>query len=97
MNHRPSAGRLRPFRLEEVPLDVRLRAAKNARVRELPDDNADPRDRLFAALAAAPPPNDDDSGVPVDDDRVRLLRAAHAPSDRVYWIPAAAWAKVMGA
>jgi len=83
---KPPTGRLRPFRLEEVPLDVRLRAAKHARVRELPDDETDPRDRLLAALAAPA----------FDEEREKLVRAANAPSDRVYWISAAAWAKVMG-
>lgn len=87
-----ACGRLRPFRLEEIPLDVRLRAAKHARVRELPDDNADPRDRLFAVLAATPIVDSEQES----EDRARLVRAATAPSDRVYWIPAAAWEKVMG-
>jgi hypothetical protein len=83
---KPPAGRLRPFRLNEVPLDLRLSAAKRARVLALPDDEADPRDRLFAALAAPS----------VDDAREQLVRAARSPSERVYWIPATAWAKVMG-
>jgi hypothetical protein len=92
MNHRPSAGRLRPFRLEEVPLDVRLRAANHARVRELPDDNTDPRDRLFAVLAEAAAIDSTEDA----EERARLLRAAHAPSDRIYWIRAAKWDEVMG-
>jgi hypothetical protein len=83
---KPPAGRLRPFRLEEVPLDVRLRAANRARIKELPDDTADPRDRLFAAL----------SGSASDGLRDQLVRVAQAPSPRIYWIPAAAWTKVMG-
>ena len=82
-----ACGRLRPFRLAQIPLEIRLRAAKRASVRAIPDDAEDPRDRLFAALAAPA----------IDDDRVRLLRAAHAPSDRVYWVTEKAWAKVMGA
>lgn len=85
MKTKPPAGRLRPFRLDEVPLDLRLAAAKRARVHELPDDVADPRDRLLAALAA-----------PADGLRDQLVRAARTPSPRVYWIPAAAWTRVMG-
>jgi hypothetical protein len=83
---KPPAGRLRPFRLDEVPLDVRLRAANHARVKELPDDVADPRDRLFAALTAPA----------ADGLRDQLVRVARSPSPRVYWIPASAWTRVMG-
>jgi hypothetical protein len=83
---KPPAGRLRPFRLDEVPIELRLRAANHARVKELPDDATDPRDRLFAALS-----------VPAaEDERARLQRVAMTPSERVYWIPAAAWTRVMG-
>ena len=86
MSNRPPAGRLRPFRLNDIPLDVRLRAAKFARTRELPDDTADARDRLFAALAAPA----------AEEERARLQRVARTPSDRIYWIPAKAWNAVMG-
>jgi hypothetical protein len=84
---KPPAGRLRPFRLDEIPLAVRLAAARHARVVAHLDDNADPRDRLFAALNASA----------ADGLRDQLNRAARAPSGRVYWIPAAAWTRVMGA
>lgn len=84
--HRPPAGRLRPFRLNDIPLDVRVRAAKRAPIRALPDDAADPRDRLFATLAAPA----------LDDERGRLVRAAEDPSERVYWIREKAWKQVMG-
>jgi hypothetical protein len=83
---KPPAGRLRPFRLNDVPLDLRLAAAKHAHVAVLPDDVADPHDRLFAALAA--PAN---TGL-----RDQLVRVARTPSERVYWIPATAWTRVMG-
>lgn len=86
--HRPAQERLRPFRLNDIPLDVRLHAARHAHVRVLPDDNTDGRDRLFAALTAARP----DDGM----EREALDRAARAPSDRVYWVTAKAWARVMG-
>lgn len=87
MSYRPAAERLRPFRLNDIPLDIRVAAARHAHVKVLPDDNADPRDRLFAALNASP-----DDGF----ERQALARAARDPSDRVYWIREKAWNKVMG-
>jgi hypothetical protein len=93
MSYRPAAERLRPFRLNEVPLDVRMAAARHARVRELPDDNTDPRDRLFAALTDLGPAVDSEEDVLA---REALTRAARSPSERVYWITEKAWRKVMG-
>ena len=90
---RPAPERLRPFRLNEIPLDVRLAAARHARVGAHPDDEKDPRDRLFAALTELAPIVESEEAVL---ERTELTRAARAPSDRVYWIRETAWKKVMG-
>lgn len=83
----PQAGRLRPFRLSDVPIDVRLQAARRLARKDaaLPDDPTDARDRLFAALAGG-----------VSRDFAVLQRVAESPSPRVYWIPERAWKKVLG-
>jgi PIN domain nuclease of toxin-antitoxin system len=90
---RPAPERLRPFRLNEIPLDVRLAAARHARVFARPDDEKDPRDRLFAALAELAPSVESEEAV---HEREALTRVARSPSDRVYWIRESAWKKVMG-
>lgn len=92
MTYRPPAERLRPFRLNEIPLDIRLAAVRHARVAALPDDDVDARDRLFAALTEL-------AGAEPDEDvleREALARVARAPSDRVYWVTEKAWRNVMG-
>lgn len=90
---RPAAERLRPFRLNEIPLELRLAAARHARVLTLPDDERDPRDRLFAVLADPVALADPEEVVL---ERNALIRAAKSPSERVYWIRETAWRKVMG-
>jgi hypothetical protein len=72
---------------------VRLAAARHARVLAHPDDEKDPRDRLFAALTELGPVIEPEEVVL---ERAALTRAARSPSERVYWIREAAWAKVMG-
>jgi hypothetical protein len=85
-----SEGRaLRAFRLSEVPINIRTRAAAIASMRSdlaLRDDQAG-YGGLLAKLAAQPDMHE----------RRALLRAAKHPSDRVYWITAKAWEEVMGA
>ncbi len=72
---------------------MRLAAARHARVGAHPDDEKDPRDRLFAALLEIKPVIESEEAVL---EREALTRAARSPSDRVYWIRETAWMKVMG-
>lgn len=78
---------LTAFRLSDVPLDVRLRAADRIARRSIEAIPEAPHaeDRLFARLLSP-------TGA---DDRDMLRRIAERPSRKVYWIPRAAWERVM--
>lgn len=83
--------RLVAFRLAEVPLDVRVRAADSVARRAdmaLPDDAGGVKG-LLARLGDRAAGHD-------SADRDSLRRVAREPSDRVYWISLAAWERVMG-
>lgn len=79
--------RLQAFRLSQVPLEIRLRAAKRAARGPSLASEARPEDKLFASLLDLRLERGDDDAIVV---------AAKRPSERVYWISAAAWERVMG-
>jgi hypothetical protein len=92
MSRSPEGRRLRSFRLEEIPTPLRLRAARQlARMNAPPSDAVRGTDRLFARLLA-----DQRAGGDTGDPDV-IHRVAEHPSDKVYWVTAAAWERVMGA
>lgn len=78
------------FRLTDVPLDLRARAANRlARKSEAAlDPDLDSAASLMARLREMRVGN-------VSDPEVIKRIAAH-PSDRVYWITRSAWERVMG-
>lgn len=77
----PRTGRLVSFTLDEVPLEIRLAAVRGARIYKETESHG-PEDRLMAALHGD-----------VDDP---MRAAAVRPSARRYWIPAAAFERVVG-
>lgn len=83
MSTSPRGGELRPVRLTQIPLDLRLRAARSAARNTVLPDAKLPEDRLFMTLLG--PRSSDD-----------LVEAARNPSDRVYWITRAAFDRVLG-
>lgn len=81
--------RLRAFRLSDVPYDIRKRALRIAlgqSDRALPDEQSG-YGGLLAKLSAP---------APTWNQRKALELAVERPSERVYFIPMAAWQKVMG-
>lgn len=79
-------SRLTPFRLTDVPLELRLRAVRHiqrATIESIPDTKH-AEDRLFARLHS-----------PAEGDRDALRRIAERPSPKVYWISLAAYERVM--
>lgn len=93
MSLSPSVGRqgLKAFRLSDVPIEIRLRAALAvARAHREADDKVDPRDRLFARLRS-------DAAAGGDSTETETIKQiAQAPSERVYWISRDAWERVIG-
>ena len=79
-------GGLHGFRLGDVPIEIRLRAAKSAArsVTQAIPESKRPEDRLFLRLVAPELRT-------VDEFR----RVAEAPSERVYWVSVEAWDRVM--
>jgi hypothetical protein len=84
MADRSGAGRLRSFRLTDIPIEMRRAAVSRVATVRVRDDDADPRDRLFARLQ-------EDGG-----ERDRLRAAAEHPSPTVYWVSAAAYERALG-
>lgn len=72
--------RLKAFRLSDVPIETRRRAAKKVARGPATSDRRPAEDKLFATLLDLRGPGDD-----------AVLEAAERPSERVYWISAAAW------
>ena len=83
---RSRGGGLHGFRLAEVPIEIRLRAAASAArsVTQAIPESKRPEDRLFLRLIA-----------PEHRTADEFRRVAEAPSERVYWISVEAWERVM--
>jgi hypothetical protein len=84
-------GRLKGFRLADVPLDLRLGAARTVGRGSSGalSSVAKPTDRLFARLL--------DLGVHGDTGGVKEMeQVAKKPSARVYWVSLDAWERVVG-
>lgn len=93
----PPSGRQRltSFRLTDIPLDRRLRAARAlaGRPSAIADDDVAASERLLARLRS------DFWDAEQETDTASyagLRKVAERPPDRVYWIPADAYERVLG-
>ena len=81
---------LKAFKLSDVPLDIRIAAAKRlSRTHKTFSPDAKGTDRLLAAVL-------DVRAHDQTDEKDAIRAAAEHPSDRVYYVSMRKWVEVMG-